>query len=507
MTRHILTLLAPVALASAACAAPDPGVSYADGFDYPVGEGTTTKSPILEGIAPERNDWYPSNPGATPRSRVGWSGGGGWYNAQDVGSYLYLKSKIIFDGIHPGEDWNRSSDVGDEIKCVANGKIVRIKSVTATGNSLGWVIIVKHWLPDDNIYYSLYVHAAPPSLDGVANDKGTIPTNVNKFVVGEGSVVAKGQVIARLGKLVGLSPHLHFEMRDSAFNPSGSTYPNAPGDGYYGSGGGAMTKTQMTSAFTLMRQDGIIDPSDFIDDHRTLLTLTTLPIYKAANPDRRRQMDNCIAMGIMNNTNEQAWLKIERPMSRGELVTILASAAAAYGTGYLINRTNENEEATVFPNDDEAKATVYWNSILLFGKKGLVDVRNPTFRVNAPATFSEAVNLLWQVFELGSGEKEGGSQLFENRRRALQEVLFSVPIDDFDLSKNTDFFSRTSGFLSRNTSSPERKWHPELGIVTFKNGDKSFDYDAPIRRGLLAKMIVNTLIYRASKKADWSLIN
>jgi hypothetical protein len=296
-------------------------------------------------------------------------------------------------------------------------------------------------------------------------------------------------------------------MRDSAFNPSGSTYPNASGDGYYGSGGGAMTKTQMTSAFALMRQDGIIDPSDFIDDNRTLLTLTTLPDYKAGNADRRRQMDNCIAMGIMNNTNEQAWLKIERPMTRGELVTILASAAAAYGTGYLTNRTNENDEAKVFPNDDEAKATVYWNSILLFGKKGLVDVKNPTFRVNAFATFGEAVNLLWQVFELGSGDQEGGAQLFENRRSALQGVTFSVPLGEFDLSKDTKYFNRISGFLSRNTISPEREWRSELGIITFATRNQAFDYSAPIRRGLLAKMIVNTLIYRASKKADWSLLN
>jgi murein DD-endopeptidase MepM/ murein hydrolase activator NlpD len=71
-----------------------------------------------------------------------------------------------------------------------------------------------------------------------------------------------------------MSPHLHFEMRNNQTVPN-DLWPNDTGDGYYGPVPGTagnrspnITADEVQAAFLLMQKDGIIDPSDFIDDHR-----------------------------------------------------------------------------------------------------------------------------------------------------------------------------------------------------------------------------------------------
>ena len=504
-------------VAQAAYAVPDSGVAYCDGFDYPVGDrgysspytgtsgipGGKAKIPLLEGISPERNDWYPSNAGVAPRARLGSSRYGGWHNAQDTGSYLYtVTPSITFDGIHPGEDWNRgtgSNDVGDEIRAVANGKIVNIKSVTASGTSLGWIIIVKHWIQQDSvnerIVYSLYFHAVPPTLDGVVNTGGTIPSTNSKFVVGLGSPVIKGQLIGRIGRLVGLSPHLHIEMRNANFNPTGSVYPNAQGDGYYGSGGGGMTKTQMEAAFNGMRTDGVIDPSDFIDDNRTLFTATHVGNLKLTHPNKV-EMNNCISLGIMNNTNDKAWFNVERTLSRGEVVAVMKSAANAYKTNYIEDLPNVNSGIVAFPNDTDLWASELRPVVQLFAEKGLIDVSNHLtgkFRVNDPASVGEAVHFLWRAFNLGSGGPSGAEALFSYRRDKLSGEIFLRPLQlDFDLNATTSpYYQRIGGILTRKVTA-RRDWLYQSGIGELKQSN----YADPIRRHVAAKLVINTILWR-----------
>ena len=131
---------------------------------------------------------------------------------------------------------------------------------------------------------------------------------------------------------------------------------------------------------------------------------------------------------------------------------------------------------------------------------------NTTFRINDHTSFGEAVNLLWQVFELGEGAVEvGGQSAFDSRRCALKDANFLVPVAGYDLSQDTLYYSRVAGTLTRNLLRPRRDWRYQKGIVSFRQGDTAFDYSAPIRRGMVAKMIINTMLYRTTIPTNWGL--
>jgi murein DD-endopeptidase MepM/ murein hydrolase activator NlpD len=244
------------------------GVDGADSFAYPIGNGL-----VVEQIAPERNDLYPSAPVASPE-RGSISPGGGWYNVQDVGSYY-----AAFGGLHGGEDWNigsGSADVGERVMAVANGQVIDIRPAGAAGipSTSGYALVIRHWLLNGDTVDSLYVHIAPDQNAGGFNISGVVGDKSN-FTFQVGSPVTKGSVIGVIGAVSSFPPHLHFEMRNKAVNVTGSLWPNATGDGYYGPVPGAagnrspsITAEEVQAAFLLMQKDGIIDPSDFIDDNR-----------------------------------------------------------------------------------------------------------------------------------------------------------------------------------------------------------------------------------------------
>ncbi len=235
-----------------------PGVSIATDFAYPIGSGS-----VLEQIAPERNTLFPASPVARP-DRGATTPGAGWYNIQDVGSYYSL-----FGGLHAGEDWNSGSDtddVGEPVKAVANGHLIDIRPASASGPAAsGYVVLVRHWLQNGDSIDSLYVHVAPDTIAGNPNSPGTIGSEA-AFTYQEGSPVAKGNVIGVIGAVSSFPPHLHLEMRNTVTNPN-SLWPNDTGNGYYGPVSG-LNVAEVQAAFVLMQKDGIIDPSDFIDDHQ-----------------------------------------------------------------------------------------------------------------------------------------------------------------------------------------------------------------------------------------------
>ncbi|MFA6172951.1 MAG: M23 family metallopeptidase [Kiritimatiellales bacterium] len=267
---------APQALSQTAD--PPVGVSPAQGFDYPVGLGGS----IPEQITPERNNLFPNNPTEHPQ-RYAASPGAGWYNAQDAGSYYtdYSKAqgKWLWEGLHPGEDWNKGSgseDVGETVRCVANGQVVFIGSASASGPSIaGYVMVIRHWRPNGDCVDSLYDHIAPDRNEGIANSKGGIGTE-SDFTYQVGSAVTKGCIIGVIGAVSSFPPHLHFEMRNKKIDVTGPLWPHSTGDAYYGPEVGTIGNRRPTigqsdvaAAFRLMQADGIIDPSDFIDDHRS----------------------------------------------------------------------------------------------------------------------------------------------------------------------------------------------------------------------------------------------
>ena len=98
------------------------GTLVTDGFDYPIGNrgyGTYGQAISLESLVPEPNDLYSLDPNAChpeqDPDRGGTSGNlgltDGWYDAEDVGSYLGVYNGVSIGGIHPGEDWTSRAAV------------------------------------------------------------------------------------------------------------------------------------------------------------------------------------------------------------------------------------------------------------------------------------------------------------------------------------------------------------------------------------------------------------
>jgi len=243
---------------------PKDEVQTAYSFDYPIGSGSG-----LEQITPERNNLYPDGTqGSVERPQLSQVfDSAQWFNAQDVGSYLVTTKGPAY---HPGEDWNLGGsgmsviDIGQPVQAVANGIVMDISPLNVSSNG-GWAIVVRHYLLNGDSIDSIYVHVAPSfKADHVApNSLGEIGSE-SWFAFQEGSPVAKGDIIAVVADVDAYPDHLHFEMRNKPIEglPLGAGsaaiskyWPNSLGNAYY-------------QSFSAMSKDKIIDPSDFIDDHR-----------------------------------------------------------------------------------------------------------------------------------------------------------------------------------------------------------------------------------------------
>lgn len=219
----------------------------ADRFDYPIADrGIGTNSIAYE--LPERitalggesnNNLYPHNLSMSNTRCAHSTVTGQTYNAQDVGSYLYLPTTNgIIDGYHPGEDWHiKNQDIGAPVYAVANGEVVLTGNAFTQQSCGGQFVIIKHVLPDATVVYSYYVHVGTVMVNNTTN-----------------KIVTIGQQIAEIADVTCFSDHLHFEIRIANSVPASiwdgaylGYYPNA----------------------TTMQSYGIVDPSDFIDAHRT----------------------------------------------------------------------------------------------------------------------------------------------------------------------------------------------------------------------------------------------
>jgi len=233
------------------------GVSPADSFDYPIGSGN-----VAEQITPERNNLYPDG---IPGGVRGQESGTGWHNVQDVGSF-YSGNGLY----HAGEDWNYGSgadDVGQQIHATANGVVMDVSHLNnaslATG---GWAMVIRHYMLNGEAVDTVYVHIAPPFMgDGVtANSNGALGDKA-WFPYHEGMAVPKGAVIAVVGTVQDYPTHLHFEIRNSSIANLPISDGLAAVSHYWPHAVGTST---YYSGFSEMQADGIVDPSDFIDDHR-----------------------------------------------------------------------------------------------------------------------------------------------------------------------------------------------------------------------------------------------
>ena len=273
-------------------------VQPADRFDYPIGDrgnnpdGTPRVGGVPEQFSvgqntvdtdgdPETNDLYSDNPADNPLRE---SYAGGWRNSQDVGAYFDQA-----DGIHPGEDWNYGSDdIGLPIYAVANGVVKDIAQVNNSSlGGAGYAVVIRHTLLNGEEIDSVYIHIAPATkLDESTNERqsevlvnGTLEVGAEgQFTYQEGDAIMRGDKIGVIADIDSVFDHLHFEMRDKpiAGLPSSSNAIDVywPSDDdnnvYYGveTTETTMLEDNVRAAYVLMRADGIIDPSDFIDENR-----------------------------------------------------------------------------------------------------------------------------------------------------------------------------------------------------------------------------------------------
>jgi|GEM_PF-1247036 len=158
----------------------------------------------------------------------------GYYIAQDYGDYY----GDPYYGYHLGEDWNGTgggnTDYGDPVYAVSNGYVVYARNA---GSGWGNVIIMHHQLPSGEEVRSMYAH-----LSGI--------------MVNENSDISKGDRIGSIGNSGGdYYAHLHFEIRTNTDIGLGPGYSDSPDP------------------------SGWVDPSDFIDNHRSLDSDVTLTLY------------------------------------------------------------------------------------------------------------------------------------------------------------------------------------------------------------------------------------
>ena len=265
-------------------------IPIAWGFDYPIGnkgyDSNGNKVPIDEHISggtnynKDRNEEYNLGKNIYGNNSRSGSSSTNWYNISDVGNFVNIKctdrygNKTILctQGLHPGEDWNYANagdDAGKPVYAVANGIIKEISKVySSSEDKAGWKIIIEHTLPDNSIIYSIYLH-----LTSANETNGDIVNNKDDFTFKEGDIVYKNDMIARLATdMLYLPEHLHFEIRNK-FTSGSKLYENANSNGYYTydkKKHTSLTKKQVEQTFKLMKKDGILDPSDFIDDHRNI---------------------------------------------------------------------------------------------------------------------------------------------------------------------------------------------------------------------------------------------
>lgn len=253
------------------------------GFDYPIGnkgyDDTGNKISLDEHISSigmgsnynvARNEEYNLDKGYASENSRGGTSSTDWYNLNDVGNFLWEDDWKYTGGLHPGEDWNLpNGDAGEAVYSVADGKIVYLRTTYPNTTSYGWTIVIEHKLPDNSNIYSIYTHI---TSDNNTNGAITNSSNKSDFRYQVGKIVHRGDLIARIADKTS-ADHLHFEIRNKI--DLNDLYPNDNGHGYYSHDQSiiykkTITKENVLRAFENMREDGILDPSDFIDDHRDI---------------------------------------------------------------------------------------------------------------------------------------------------------------------------------------------------------------------------------------------
>jgi len=200
----------------------------------------------------------------------------GWYLSQEFA----VPNSAFGDRLHAGEDWSigGTGDVGKPIRPVAPGTVVKIVQTSATATApivkWGWTVVVKHQLDnsirisgDEEICYSVYSHLSPRSSGSLIEN-----TAESNFPIKEGDFVSMNSTLGYVGNIDytnngGSYPHLHLEIRQWVRDITSASSLYSAGNfpsGY------AVANSDLLA-------EGLVDPSDFIDNHMTPSYTTPIP--------------------------------------------------------------------------------------------------------------------------------------------------------------------------------------------------------------------------------------
>ena len=464
------------------------------GFDYPIGnrgyDSNGNKISLDEQI---RDECVANNLGSTDCSNYNkqrneqynlginifddndrWSGDGkqGWYNYNDVGAFGRGAGQ---KGLHSGEDWNkRNGDAGEEVYAIADGIIEEISSVGNTIANRGWKIIIKHKLPNNSNVYSIYLHV---TID--ANDNRVLTnTHEEDFSFQEGDIVRKGNIIARIATgmtAAGVGTHLHFEMR-TKFTSGNTLYANANINGYYTQDETTketMKDTEVNTAFSIMKSDGIIDPSDFIDDHRviskfdgsgSLINYTDKVTWGASRDEARMHphtnMASSVSFQWLYNKNDCHHIDIhtdrvieggvtvssknylDRISSKTYIVNDLPTGDSAEHSGFSVETSKQN------PLNDEDK----WNTVMVTSNQPIDDMTR-VFAYCRKST--DILNLAGRVgidnrmIPIDEYQWTGNGSLISQTSNGIQNT--GITIDNISVPKNTKSFTAVQVYAKKDT--------------------------------------------------------
>lgn len=281
----------------------------------------------------------------------------GWHNAQDWDEY-----NADYSGYHPGEDWNYGSgtdDVGEPVYAIATGTVFDIRTALFNGkDGYGSGIAIKHTMPNGEEIYSVYEHI--DIMSGLSI----------------GDSVWQGDKIGNIADTTKLSPHLHFEIRTTQMDQN-DWYPNDNGYGYY-------------SSEEKLHIDGFtVDPSDFIDSHRsTAEPVETVPSSQVTLTlyvhDGRA--DGPIISGATVTGHDASGNSFDETTNSEGYVTIAGDQGtwsfSVSADGYEINSWDQDITITctkhAFLQKEELKQDQIHDALLLTSVESLQSYQQPT---------------------------------------------------------------------------------------------------------------------------------
>jgi murein DD-endopeptidase MepM/ murein hydrolase activator NlpD len=318
----------------------------------------TARSQALDLVLPTDNDALFSGDGAAFYQYVERNYKGVKSTPWEGGQYGFVRDPtdtaggVVYTRFHEGIDIrplhrDANGDPLDEVRAIADGKVVHANLVPRHSNYGKYVVIEHHW--DGSNYYSLYGH-------------------LSSIAVQSGDMVTRGQRIAVMGYTgTGLNrerAHLHLELNlmfsrqfDAWYNTFFKSDPN--NHGIYN--GMNLAGLDVARLFLALRKNPALTIPKFLNDEETF--------YKVAVPKARHfELPKLYPWMLAGNRNQQASWEVSFARS-GVPLTISPSDrhVTQPGLSYVKKSSTEYSHLTrdvVSGHENNAHLTNYGSQLM-----------------------------------------------------------------------------------------------------------------------------------------------